>query len=185
MWRTTTHNSWRAMIQRCDYKSHDSFKNYGKRFISYDPAWKLFENFFEDMGVRPEGMTLDRIDSNADYCKANCRWSNNTTQQRNRRNNMRVTYNGEKRCLSEWAEITGFPYTTLYSRLHKLGWSPDLAFSTPCQEQREIYLTLGDTTLTTSEWSRLVGVANKTIRNRVMALGWDTERALLTPVPKK
>ncbi len=169
------------MKQRCDYVHDNSFQHYGKRFISYDPAWKYFENFLSDMGERPEGMTLDRIDPNLDYTKDNCRWTDDKTQQRNRRNNLRVTYNGEKRVLSEWAEITGINYETLYARLVRLGWPPELAFSTPSQSQIEMMLTFDGRTMTTADWSRETGISNKTIRYRIKMLGWPVELALTTP----
>lgn len=84
-----TYKSWSAMKNRCKHKSVPSFKYYGGRGISYDPRWDNFRNFLEDMGDRPNGTQLDRIDSDGNYCKENCKWStvneNNFNQKTNKK----------------------------------------------------------------------------------------------------
>lgn len=80
-----TYNSWQSMKSRCRNPKETGYEYYGGRGITYDPEWELFENFYRDMGERPEGMTLDRIDVNGNYCKENCRWATNETQGRNKR----------------------------------------------------------------------------------------------------
>lgn len=80
-----TYISWQAMKTRCRNENSDNYENYGGRGITYDPSWEVFDNFLEDMGLRPEGMTLDRIDVNGNYCKENCCWSSKTEQVFNRR----------------------------------------------------------------------------------------------------
>ena len=83
--RSPTYHSWNAMVQRCRNPKHRSFKDYGARGISFDPSWCVFSRFYADMGERPEGTTLDRIDCNENYSKANCRWADSSTQNLNRR----------------------------------------------------------------------------------------------------
>lgn len=85
MTSSPTYKTWEMMIQRCTNENFDGYPRYGGRGIQLDYRWRVFENFLEDMGVRPEGKTLDRIDVNGDYCKDNCKWSDQTTQLFNRR----------------------------------------------------------------------------------------------------
>ena len=77
---TPTHNSWRAMRQRCRIAPY-----YAGRGISVCERWDKFENFLADMGERPEGTTLDRINPDGNYEPNNCRWATHHEQQLNRR----------------------------------------------------------------------------------------------------
>ena len=82
--------SWQGMIQRCDDASRKDYKYYGGRGITYDKAWGKFINFFKDMGDPPfdllsgERMSLDRINTNGNYSKENCKWSTRSEQQLNK-----------------------------------------------------------------------------------------------------
>lgn len=82
--RTPTYNSWRAMKIRCDDETHPRYYLYGGRGITYCERWNNFSNFLEDMGVRPDGLTLDRIDGNKGYEPGNCRWATRSEQNLNR-----------------------------------------------------------------------------------------------------
>jgi len=86
-----------------------------------------FDNFFADMGERPRGMTLDRKDTNGDYCKSNCRWSTAKVQQRNKRNNRLVLFHGERVPLIVVSEQSGIPYDRLWQRIVRRGWSVENA----------------------------------------------------------
>jgi hypothetical protein len=82
-----TYRSWRSMIQRCTNVELEDYKRYGGRGIRVCERWESFDSFLEDMGERPKGLTLDRINVNGNYEKENCRWATSKTQMRNRRNN--------------------------------------------------------------------------------------------------
>ena len=84
MTKTTTWVCWQAMKTRCNNPNKDMYKHYGGRGISYDLRWEVFENFLADMGEKPVGLELDRIDNNGDYCKENCRWITHRENCQNR-----------------------------------------------------------------------------------------------------
>lgn len=80
-----TYVIWVSMRQRCFNKNSPDYENYGGRGISVCDSWLKFENFVMDMGVKPDGLSIDRIDNNKGYCKENCRWTTTTVQSMNRR----------------------------------------------------------------------------------------------------
>lgn len=80
-----TYNTWRAMKARCLNPNHENYKFYGAKGVSIHQAWMDFSNFLADMGERPKGKTLDRIDPHGNYCPENCRWADRTIQGRNKR----------------------------------------------------------------------------------------------------
>ena len=83
--QTATYSTWHNMIRRCMDPTHDSYSNYGGRGISIDTGWMDIIQFYADMGDRPFGHSIDRIDPNGNYTKANCRWATPSEQQRNKR----------------------------------------------------------------------------------------------------
>lgn len=124
--------------KRCLDSNNQSYPNYGGRGVTVCDRWKdSFEAFLEDMGDRPsEAHTIDRIDNNKGYYKENCRWVDRKTQGRNKRNNCLIEFQGETRCLSEWAELVGLSVATLKTRL-KLGWSIERALTIPLIKVRK------------------------------------------------
>lgn len=108
---------WRTMLARCKNPNSHKYHLYGARGIKVCDKWKKFEGFFEDMGDRQIGMTIERIDNNGHYCKENCRWATLKEQARNRRDVLPVTINGVKATLQDIADILGIKYHALYSRL--------------------------------------------------------------------
>jgi len=80
-----TYISWQMMIQRCDNSKATSYEYYGERGISVCPDWHQFINFLNDMGIKPEGMSLDRINNEGDYEPSNCHWTSWSEQMKNKR----------------------------------------------------------------------------------------------------
>lgn len=80
-----TYYSWKSMKQRCNNPKNKQYHDYGGRGITYDPRWESFENFYNDMGEKPGGMSLDRVDVDGNYCKENCRWTTWSVQMHNKR----------------------------------------------------------------------------------------------------
>lgn len=83
----STNKIWVMMKQRCNNENTRDYKNYGGRGITYCEKWEKFEGFLEDMGERPKGLSLDRINNDGNYEKINCKWSTKQEQNNNRRDN--------------------------------------------------------------------------------------------------
>ncbi len=117
------HSVWRDMRNRCSNPRHQAYSCYGGRGILVCSRWDSFEAFVEDVGDRPSDRhQLDRIDNDGHYNPGNVRWVVCQANNRNKRNNVKVSWRGKTLCLSEWAERLGIKYGTLYSRYTR-GWS--------------------------------------------------------------
>lgn len=85
MYRTATYHIWQGMIQRCTNPKAEYYKDYGGRGIKASHRWRKFENFFSDMGMKPDGLTIERINNDKGYYKENCCWASPAQQARNTR----------------------------------------------------------------------------------------------------
>lgn len=131
---TREFNVWMAMLGRCENPKNAAYKNYGGRGIKVCKRWQQFENFLTDMGVAPEGKSIDRYpDINGDYEPTNCRWATAAEQSRGRRNTVLITLDGETKPLGEWAEKLHLKAATIWARLNR-GWSDDRALG-PLERQ--------------------------------------------------
>lgn len=131
-----TYQSWMSMKGRCNYTPHKSFDDYGGRGIRYAPEWAEFSAFLRDMGERPPGTTLGRIDNAGDYGPGNCRWESWKEQARNRRSSRWLTFRGQTKTLAEWAEVTGLTEDSLQKRLDSLNWPVERALTQPPRPQK-------------------------------------------------
>lgn len=125
---TNIYTIWIDIMRRCYNPKVRQYKNYGARGIKVCDQWHNFENFYRDMGDRPENKSIDRINSDGDYCKENCRWVDNMTQQSNKRNNTYVEYNGERHTLAQWGRILGIDPKLIRSRIFRSKWPIEKAF---------------------------------------------------------
>jgi hypothetical protein len=116
---TRTYVSWISMVNRCTNSKLAIYKRYGGRGITVCDRWREFENFLADMGERPEGMSLDRIDNNGNYDPGNCRWANDRQQSENRRSTRWIEHDGMRLSVSEWARRLGVNRATLIEALNK------------------------------------------------------------------
>lgn len=91
-----TYSSWAAMRTRCNCPTNKDYPRWGGMGIIVCDRWGLFENFLADMGERPAGTSIDRIDSRGNYEPSNCRWATPSQQQRNRRGSMEWLVKGQK-----------------------------------------------------------------------------------------
>lgn len=141
-----THTSWRKMHDRCGADTtYHARARYAGRGITVCPRWNSFENFLADMGPRPPGMSLDRIDNDKGYSKANCRWADRKTQTVNSTHARIVEFKGRKMCLKDWAREYGIRYLTLWQRLD-YGWDFERALTEPLRKwPSQKQQTLGET----------------------------------------
>lgn len=133
--QTKIYRVWINMLQRCTNLRSKYYHHYGGRGIIVCKRWRnSFENFLEDMGETPRGLTLDRINNNKGYCKENCQWTTRKQQARNRRNNHLITHNRKTQCITDWSREIGIDYRTLYYRI-KENWSIEKALTTPVKKK--------------------------------------------------
>lgn len=135
--KTRIYYVWRNMIDRCTNYNRKDYQNYGGRGIVVCERWRKFENFLEDMDEVSKGHQIDRIDNNKGYYKENCRWVTSKINNRNKRNNHSITYDGKTQCLAAWAEELNIPKSTLRDRIFKFNWSVEKAITTPVRKWRK------------------------------------------------
>lgn len=122
MTKSPEYITWRGMIERCSNPKNNHYHIYGSEGVSVCDRWKSFENFFEDMGCRPAGMTLDRHPNmEGNYEPENCRWATPGEQSRNTRRTVLIEWGGETLCRKDWADRLGITSGALKNRIEKWG----------------------------------------------------------------
>ena len=122
------YQSWSNMNQRCNNPKATGYAYYGGKGIKVHEGWlrgngvEGFKSFIKDMGDRPDGCTLDRIDFTGDYTPDNCRWASHVEQARNTSWNNWLEYNGDILILQEWADKLNIKSNTILTRLRR-GWA--------------------------------------------------------------
>jgi len=175
------YKSWHMMISRCENKRNGRYPRYGGRGIRVCAEWKYFPTFLEwadKNGYWPDG-TIERVNNDGDYCPNNCRWATLKDQSRNRSNTILYEYNGESRCLPEWAEIYSLKTITLVCRVRRQGWTMKRALNERPQE-KDKSITISGRTQKLSQWASESGLSKDLIYLRGKR-GWPAHRLLEAP----
>lgn len=132
------YQTWKNMLRRCYDEECDHYKYYGKVGIRVCDRWiESFDNFMEDMGERPEGMSIDRIDLRGDYRPENCRWADSITQANNKSNVRRFWYKGEFLTIPELSRKYGLKQGTIRSRIYTYRMSMDEVINKPVMRKEK------------------------------------------------
>ena len=166
---------WRAMHNRCYDKNVKSYAAYGGRGVYVDECWHGrvgFHRFLSDMGPRPPGSSLDRINNDGPYSPKNCRWATLVEQANNKRSNRWIEANGKKQTLAQWARDLGCNPSNILYRI-KSGMTEQDAVTQPISSRPNAKLTADDARyvkenypmLTSSVLAAKLGVSKKTVLN--------------------
>ena len=132
--KTRIYNTWHAMKGRCKLESNANYPRYGGRGISVCKEWNdSFDEFYKWAMANgyQDGLSLDRIDNNGNYCPSNCRWVTRDVQNNNREVSRNITYNGETKNLAEWCREFGLPYLRIWERIYLYGYTFEEAIKEP------------------------------------------------------
>lgn len=130
MWLTRTYRIWAGMKSRCSESCTVKRHLYVDKGIRVCERWQQFENFLEDMGEAPDGLTLERLDGDKNYEPGNCVWATYKQQANNSTANHRLTVNGMSKTMAQWGEYTGIKPNTIIYRLRR-GWDANRAVGLP------------------------------------------------------
>lgn len=122
-----TYRTWASMLQRCTNPKSTIYYKYGAKGISVCKRWHKFKNFLEDMGPRPPGRSIDRVQNKKGYTPGNCRWATPKEQVNNSSAVRIITFNGESHNLTEWAGKLGVTPGAMHTRLRK--WTMERALT--------------------------------------------------------
>lgn len=129
---TQEYIAWGRMLARCNDPSLPEWVNYGARGITVHERWHDFRAFLKDMGHKPgPDYSIERLNNDLGYGPDNCVWATRTEQARNKRNNLILEFDGERRCLAEWCEKLDLDYGTVHARVSVYGWSVERSLTTP------------------------------------------------------
>jgi hypothetical protein len=117
---TPEYISYSGAKNRCQNPNEPAFKNYGERGIKF--LFESFEQFYAELGDRPKGTSLERIDNDGHYGPGNCRWATRLQQNNNQRRNRKITAFGRTRTIAWWSRESGVPATLIYQRIFYGGW---------------------------------------------------------------
>lgn len=164
---------YHGIKKRCYNKNSNSYKDYGERGIIMCEEWRNSTDIFIEWALShgySDDLTIDRIDVNGNYEPSNCRWATYSQQMMNKRKTKFFEYNGERKSIMEWSEITGISFWVLYQRLVHLKWDTEKALTTPCRSENTIKSRLEANGITKGAYDK---------RRK---MGWSLEDAINTPI---
>jgi hypothetical protein len=133
---TSLHHRWNGIISRCYNKNNVSYYRYGGRGVDMCDEWRNDYLKFKEWALKnnyKENLQIDRIDNNGNYEPNNCRWVTGIVNANNKSNNLFITYDGQRKTLSNWAKILGINKSTLQTRITRKKWSVKRAFEQPIE----------------------------------------------------
>lgn len=183
--RSPEYRAWKSIRARCYSRRNDHYRYYGGRGIKVCDRWRdSFEAFLEDMGPRPEGHSIHRINNDGNYEPGNCRWATNEEQARNKSNNVIIELDGIRKTAADWAQELGLDMSTLCKRI-KRGMPPADALAPVIQDRSERGTkkawTLNGETMPLRRWAERFGMKYALVKHRVQQLEWPLDRALIVP----
>lgn len=184
--KTPEYYIWKTMKARCYNPRNKSFYRYGGRGVTVCDRWlESFENFLEDMGERPEGLTLERKLNKGNYEPSNCVWDTPKAQANNRDSNCLLTYDGRTQTIQQWSEEVPIKRATLLQRYHA-GWDAHEILTTPVTDKSTHHqtdaITYQGRTQSLTEWAVQLNIKRLVLYKRLFIHGWSVEQSLTTPV---
>lgn len=175
---TKEYAAWANMHARCYRRSSPMYHRYGGRGIAVCKRWHSFENFLSDMGEKPQGKSLERINNDRNYSPKNCRWATSIEQNSNKSSNRFFTYNGTTMTVAAWAKKLGIHPTTLAARLRRYG-QEDIDKVVAKQGLNKRLISYQGQTQSLVDWAKAIGISREALSQRINAYGWSLERALV------
>ncbi|MBE9110316.1 hypothetical protein IQ273_12925 [Nodosilinea sp. LEGE 07298] len=136
MYTSPEYNSWEKMKSRCLNPNNEFYPHYGGRGITVCDRWlNSFENFYEDMGPRPKGTSIDRKENDGNYEPGNCRWATKKVQANNTSRNVFLEYKNISKTVTQWSGETGISAAVIKHRM-KQGWPAEKILNTPARPKK-------------------------------------------------
>ena len=178
---------WYNIRQRCNDKSN---KYYGGKGISVCDEWDTDFSAFEKWAIESgynDGLTIDRIDSNGNYCPENCRWATVKEQNNNNSSNRFITIGNTTKTFAQWCEYYDIPQYVAENRINKYGWDAYSAFTIPVNATNHTgkIISYDGCSHNIMEWSKITGIPYGALYSRLYGMKWSIERSLTTPVQAK